>query len=210
MRGATNCPRPVAGRVLRDARSGEFVPLPCKTWGCSVCGPAKAYRLGLLAVAARPERFITLTRVGTELDEVHERLKTLSKALRRAGKGWEYLAVPEVHQNGSWHLHLLQKGDFIPQAMLSERAEAAGMGYVVDIRRIRGAAGEVPRYLCKYLTKQTASAEIGASKHRKRYRTSRGFWPGGRRELEAQVFGSSHRSTWAVDLSPDGTLGRCS
>jgi hypothetical protein len=85
------------------------------------------------------------------------------------------------------------------------------MGYVVDIRAIRGAAGEVPRYLCKYLTKQTASGEIGASKHRKRYRVSRGFWPGGRQELERQVFGrSASSSRWSVVGAPDGTLGRCS
>lgn len=197
MRRATNCPRPVVGRVLRESASGELWPLPCNTWGCSVCGPAKAYRLGVLAAAASPQRFITLSKVGSDLEIVHERLKTLSKALRRAGYGWEYLSVPEVHENGFWHLHLLQRGDFIPQRVLSARADSAGMGYVVDIRRIRGGA-EVPRYLTKYLTKQTLSAGIGASKHRKRYRTSRGFWPGGREACELKAFGPG-RSAWSVE-----------
>lgn len=197
MRTTTSCPRPVADRVLRDDRTGTLLPLPCGTWGCRVCGPAKAHRLGRLAAGAEPQRFVTLSRVGPDLETVHRRLQTLSQALRRSGYGWEYLSVPEVHQNGFWHLHLLQRGDFIPQRILSQRAESAGMGYVVDIRRIRGGA-EVPQYLCKYLTKQALSAEIGASKTRKRYRTSRGFWPGGRAAVEAKVFGPS-RSSWSIE-----------
>lgn len=195
MRSASGCPRPVAGRVLVNEQTGEWFPLPCNTWGCRVCGPAKAYRLGVLAAAASPERFITLSRVGPTLDTVHERLRTLSKALRRRGYGWEYLAVPEIHRNGFWHLHLLQKGDFIPQRVLSERAESAGMGFVVDIRRIRGSS-EVPKYLCKYLTKDALSREIERSPRSKRFRTSRGFWPGGLREHTAATWGSS--SPWSV------------
>lgn len=196
MRSPGGCPRPVAGRMLVNGCTGEFLPLPCGTWSCPVCGPAKAFRLGVLAGAARPQRFVTLSRVGPDLQVVHQRLKTLSKALRRSGYGWEYLAVPEVHQNGFWHLHLLQKGDFIPQQVLSHRAESAGMGRVVDIRRISDGQ-EVPKYLCKYLTKQTLSAEIARSKKSKRFRTSRGFWPGGYREHKAAVWGSS--SPWKIE-----------
>ena len=196
MRIATTCPRPIPDLFLHDPHSGANLPVPCNTWGCSVCGPAKAHRLGLLAAAAEPERFVTLSRVGPDLETVHRRLQILSRALRRAGWGWEYLAVPEVHQNGSWHLHLLQRGDYIPQRKLSERAASAGMGYVVDIRRIRGGS-EVPKYLCKYLTKQTLSAGMEASRKRKRYRTSRGFWPGGREACELKAFGP-RSSSWSV------------
>lgn len=171
--------------------------MACNTWGCSVCGPARAHKLGLVAAAAEPQRFVTLSRVGPDLETVHRRLQILSRALRRSGWGWEYLAVPEVHQNGFWHLHLLQRGDYIPQGQLSKRAESAGMGYVVDIRRI-GAAGEVAPYLCKYLTKQTLSAGISASKMRNRYRTSRGFWPGGREACELKAFGP-RCSSWSVE-----------
>lgn len=171
--------------------------MPCNTWGCEVCGPAKAHRLGLLAAAARPERFVTLSAAGRDLSEVYRGLQTLSQALRRRGYGWEYLSVPELHQNGSWHLHLLHRGDFIPQRVLSARADSAGMGYVVDIRRIENRGQEVPRYLCKYLTKQTPSAEIGASKFTKRYRTSRLFWPGGRDRVAARAFGTP--SPWTVE-----------
>lgn len=183
--------------MLLDGRTGDILPLPCKTWGCPTCGPAKAHRLGLLAAAAEPERFITLSKVGPDLETVYRRLQTLSQSLRRAGYGWEYLTVPEVHRNGFWHLHLLHRGDFIPQKVLSARADSAGMGYVVDIRKIHG-AGEVPKYLCKYLTKQTLSARISRSKTSKRYRTSRGFWPGGRAAVEDRAFGPRTSSSWSV------------
>ncbi len=195
MRSASGCSRPVAGRVLYNPSTGEFLPLPCNTWGCSVCGPAKAHRVGVLAARARPERFVTLSKVGSDLETVSWRLKTLSKSLRRSGKAWEYLAVPEVHQNGFWHLHLLQKGDFIPQRELSRRAASAGMGSVVWIERVQGEE-QVSSYLCKYLTKDLLDREISRSRRSKRFRTSRGFWPGGLREHSAAVWGSS--SPWSV------------
>ncbi len=196
MRSTSACPRPVTGRVLVNDQTSDVLPLACNTWGCSVCGPAKAHRLGVLAAAAGPERFITLSKVGPNLEAVHERLKTLSKALRRSGMGWEYLAVPERHKNGSWHLHLLQKGSYIPQRQLSRRAASSGMGRVVHIQRVGTEGLEVPKYLCKYLTKDALAEELRESKFRKRFRTSRGFWPGGLREHSAAVWGSS--SPWSV------------
>lgn len=197
MRGPGSCPRPVAGRVLVNGSTGEFLPLPCGTWGCSSCGPAKAHRLGVLAAAAAPQRFITLSKVGPDLDSVYRGLQTLSQALRRSGYGWEYLTVPEVHQNGFWHLHLLQKGSYIPQKVLSERAESAGMGRVVDIRRIQD-RDEVPLYLCKYLTKQTLAAGIERGKKSKRFRTSRGFWPGGYQQHKTATWPTSS-SLWRIE-----------
>ncbi len=195
MRSVSGCPRPVAGRVLVNDRTSDLLPLPCNTWGCSVCGPAKAHRLGVLAASARPERFVTLSKVGPDLETVSRRLITLSQSLRRAGHTWEYLAVPEVHQNGFWHLHVLQKGSFLPQRELSRRAASAGMGRVVWIERVQGQE-QVSNYLCKYLTKDLLSEQIQRSPRSKRFRTSRGFWPGGLREHSAAVWGIS--SPWSV------------
>lgn len=202
MRSASNCPRPVLGKALYNHVAGELLPLPCGMWSCPVCGPGKAHRLGLLAAAAAPERFVTLSRVGPDLKTVHERLKTLSKSLRRSGKGWEYLAVPEIHQNGSWHLHLLQRGDFVPQRELSRRADSAGMGRVVHIQRVKGGRHEISAYLCKYLTKQTLTAEIGRQKGSRRFRTSRNFWPGGLEAVRSRAFGISSTSWSVEDVGP--------
>lgn len=180
--------------------------MPCGSWTCSKCGPAKVYRLSRLVAAADAERFVTLSKVGPDLQTVYRRLQTLSQALRRRGYTWEYLAVPERHQNGSWHLHLIQRGDYIPQKVLSERAESAGMGRVVHIRKIQEPK-QAARYLVKYMSKEILSP---AFKHTRRYRTSRGFWPGGRAAVEDRAFGAPGGG-WAV-LQPQDPkqIGKCS
>ena len=200
MRTATNCPRPVRGRALYNPNSGEILPVPCNTWACSICGPAKASRLGMLAAAAEPQRFITLSKAGPDPRTAYRRLTVLSRGLRRAGKGWEYLAVPEAHRNGSWHLHVLQRGDYIPQRELSRRADSAGMGRVCWIEGIQNSGEAVPRYLVKYITKELPDG-VNRSKSAKRYGASRGFWPGGLEEHRRNTF--SEPSPWEiVDAGP--------
>jgi hypothetical protein len=191
MPAATNCPRPVKGRGFFNPQTGEVRRIPCSSWSCPVCGPAKAYRLGLLAAYARPDRFITLSRAGTTPPEAFRRLKTLCKSLRRARKGIEYLAVVERHQNGFWHLHVLQRGDFIPQRELSARASSAGMGSVVWIERVGGDPHQVAKYLVKYVTKDAGDLPKGT----RRYATSRGFWPNGKASVEAMAFGAPRRAS---------------
>ncbi len=194
----TSCPRPVVGRAFFNWSTGEMRAMPCGSWRCHVCAPAKAHRLGMLAAAARPQRFITLSRVGDDLQDAHTRLSVLSKALRRAGRQWEYLSVPERHQNGSWHLHLLQRGSYVPQRELSRRAASAGMGSVVWISAIRE-PGQVARYLVKYMSKGDPDDYPRGTR---RYRTSRAFWPGGRSAVEALAFPASRadgaEARWSI------------
>lgn len=194
----TNCPEPVRGRAFFAPETGETRPIPCDRWRCTVCGPAKAYRLGLLAAAAEPERFITLSRAGPTPSEALRRLSVLSKSLRRAGLGFEYLAVLERHRNGFWHLHALQRGSYIPQRDLSRRASSAGMGSVVYIERVRGGCEELRKYLVKYLAKELDDLPPGT----RRYSTSQGFWPGGKAAVEKRVFGSPREDagggSWSV------------
>jgi hypothetical protein len=195
---STNCPNPVPGRGFVNLETGEARAMPCDKWGCRVCGRAKAYRLGLTAAAAEPERFITLSRAGTTSSQALSRLRTLSQSLRRSGKGWEYLAAVERHRNGFWHLHVLARGSYIPQPELSRRASAAGMGSVVWIERIKGDREKVAAYLVKYLAKEMADLPPRT----RRYATSRGFWPGGKAEVERKAFGrganTSSGERWAV------------
>ena len=193
MPGSTNCPNPVRGRAFFDPATGEMRPIPCGSWRCGTCGPAKAYRLGLVAAAAEPERFITLSGVSPDLHGVYERLKTLSKSLRRAGRTFEYLAAPEPHQSAVWHLHLLQRGSYIPQRELSRRASSAGMGSVVWISAVREPE-HVARYLVKYMVKGDPDAW---PKGTRRYRTSRSFYPDGKAAAERLAFGRS------ADADPD-------
>ncbi len=180
--------------------------MPCGRWSCSVCGASKRWRLAKLAVVARPERWVTLSKSGNTPKEAYRRLTTLSQSIRRSGKAWEYLAAPERHRNGSWHLHLLQRGDYIPQGELSSRAESAGMGKVTWIQRVKG-PDHVAAYLVKYMSKSDPDMPSGT----RRFSTSRKFWPGGRKACEIEAFGESDASWSAVLLgsseitSEDGT-----
>lgn len=194
----TTCPNPVRGRGFVNLATGEARHIPCDRWDCKVCGRAKAYRLGLTAAAADPERFVTLSRAGNTSTEALRRLRTLSQAIRRTGKGWEYLAAVERHRNGFWHLHLLQRGSYIPQRELSRRAASAGMGSVVFVQKIEGGQERVAAYLVKYLAKEMKDLPKGT----RRYAASRGFWPGGKAAVELRAFGRDPRrgegERWAV------------
>ena len=184
---ATRCPNPVIGRALFNPTTGEMRAIRCDSWRCGVCAPAKAHRLGLVAAAAEPQRFITLSKVGNCLQDCVSRLTVLSKSLRRAGHTWEYLAVPEPHQRAGWHLHLLQRGSYLPQRELSRRAASAGMGSVVWIEAIQEPE-HVARYLVKYMAKTDPEHFPPGTR---RYRSSRSFYPSGKVEAERLAFGAS-------------------
>ncbi len=194
---ASKCPSPVFGKALMNAKTNDLLPLPCGRWTCPCCGPAKSWRLGSLAAATGPERWITLTRVSEDVRGAYKRLTELSRLLRRRGYTWEYLAVPERHKNGTYHLHLLQKGSYIPQRVLSQLAERAGMGRWVWIKAIPQEdpqnAQKVAKYLVKYMTKDPEKLPPGVN----RYSQSRGFWGmGGKTAFEARAFSSG--GDWGV------------
>lgn len=135
------------------------IPARCKSWRCAYCAPLNAFKVGLLAEVGKPERFITLTRAPSEKSALSLAFAHAVQALRRRGYAFQYLAVPELHKNGLPHLHILQRGDFIPHSVVSEVWEVATQGYyhgqgsfVVDIRQVESTDDAVS-YVTKYMTK---------------------------------------------------------
>lgn len=160
--------------------SGLSVPMSCGRYSCEFCGPRRVAVWRDVIELASPERFITLSRVGATLVEVGRVGTVLVRRLRRLGYKFEYLATFEQHKNRWFHIHMLQKGDYIPQTVLSDALRTAthGFSWVVDIRRCNGAAAG---YVTKYVTKALALSEVGsrpdgtrARPNRVRY--SRGFF----------------------------------
>jgi hypothetical protein len=152
--------------------TGETVPMLCGKYNCKYCGPRRVEMWRSLIELAEPERFITLTGVGRTLAEVGRVATTLVQRLRRNGYQFEYCMTFERHRNGSFHIHMLQKGDYIPQKVLSDclRTATHGTSYVVDIRRCKaGTAG----YVTKYCTKLLAESEIGTRRDGTRARVNR-------------------------------------
>lgn len=154
------CPDPWAVlHVFFNPKTKQTFPARCNRWDCFSCAKLNYYKVDKLAAAGNPERFITLTRAGTSPEEIRINLQNLIRGLRRQGLVFEYFGVNELHENGQAHLHLFQRGDFIPQELLSEMWERYTAGsyqgagsFVVDIRKIQDNQN-VKGYLLKYLKK---------------------------------------------------------
>jgi len=146
-------------RVHRESRRWVDVPLSCKTWGCAKCGP----RLGRLwlrrIIAGNPERCMTLSchtkRFLTPRDAALKMKAAFEVLVRRSRATFgvfEYTAVWELFKNGYPHLHILQKGTYLPQKWLSRQWDSLGVGYIVNIKKVhntRQCSGYVAKYLLK-------------------------------------------------------------
>lgn len=165
--------------------------MQCGHYACLYCGPRKVATWRSVIEQAKPERFITLTRVGFTLKEVGRVATVVAKRLRRKGYEFQYFLTFERHKDPKvgFHIHMLQKGDFIPQHELSAALKSAthGRSYVTNIKAAKGA---VAGYVTKYITKALAGSEMGrkddgtrARPNRVRY--SKGFFGAPTKEIRA-------------------------
>jgi hypothetical protein len=154
------CPR--VGFDVVDLVSGQRFPGGCHTYECGFCGPRVAWGWGQLAAASRPERLLTLTQAPGDWSTCREAVKNLMHALRRRGlRCWLFWAVePNPRRTGN-HIHALQHGDYIPQALLQRL-----WGHVVHIEAVKTEQeqqGRTAFYVIKgaasahYVTKGTAA-----------------------------------------------------
>lgn len=127
-----------------------------------------------------PERLITLTcdhkRFRNPYEAMDHMLKAWPKLLtliRKKFGSFEYLKVWELHKSGYPHIHMMQRGKFIPQKWLSAAWDRLGCGSIVDIRKIykQDCAG---KYLVKYLGK--SFAELSSLWYRKRLISKSNGW----------------------------------
>jgi hypothetical protein len=148
----------------------------------------------MLAEAGKPQRFITLTRAPGEKGALTLAFAHAVQALRRKGFRFEYLAVPELHKNGLPHLHILQRGDFIQQSVVSEVWEVAtrpwfhGQGsFIVDIRAV-AKTDDAIAYVTKYMTKGAGD------KSKKGWEALAARYPGMRHYRRSRQWGDIPRS----------------
>jgi hypothetical protein len=200
---------------LINTETGESIPMRCNRYDCQYCGPRKVSEWRGLIEMAQPERFVTLTRVGGSLADVSRVTEIVVRRLRRGakqrgkGRSWQvlrpayefdYLAVYEQHKNSAngYHIHMLQKGDYIPKQEISEALMSAthGKSYITDVKRIKD--DKVAGYVTKYMTKTLMQSEIGykpdgTPARTRRIRYSRNFFPAQigtmRDDLRAQWLG---------------------
>ena len=182
--------------------TGEMRPVPCRRLRCPWCIVAAAWRRSLAIAYARPERLITLTLVGDSWSEVRPRLYRLRHELVQELGEVEWVWTVERNPRGTGHhVHAWQRGDFLPQARLSEMARRRGMGERVDIRRWKG-GGESYALKEAYAVKDALAAEGFLAMNGGRLtHQSRRFFGGPVREVEKSAVAAKlgeNRSTWVV------------
>lgn len=172
LRSRAQCGRGAVIVAEADGSRITIVPTRCKTWFCPHCGPILARLWGDRIAHAKPERFITLTadpnrwpRPDLAYDAIREAWPKLVRLIRQRIGPFEYALVWELHASGYPHLHVCQRGSYIPQKWLSAQWDALGIGSIVDIRSIsthRGAA----RYATKYMLKTVTTTAKAFTLHR--------------------------------------------
>lgn len=101
-------------------------------------------------------RFVTLTSSPESKNFIQQDLRRLIMRLRRKGILSDYIRVVEKTKSGLEHVHMIYRGGFIPQRVLSELWSEIHQAPIVDIRSVkasgrqqRGAAGELAKYMAK-------------------------------------------------------------
>jgi len=151
------------GSILGQNReTGEIavVPLCCKSWACPDCAKRLARLWAKRAAEAKPERFLTITADPARSTSPHDAYLKMKKAFqqfvakwRRRKKVFEYLAIWELQKSGWPHLHVLQKGHYVPIAYIRAWFDKADIGTIDDIRRV-----QPPENAAAYVVKYTGKA----------------------------------------------------
>jgi len=100
-------------------------------------------------------RFITLTssRLSPAGSEGLQRSwRKLYMRLKRRGLLIDYIRVPEVGKGGMLHLHVIFRGSYIHQRLLSRYWEEIHTSPIVDIRAVR--KDRLASYMAKYMSKE--------------------------------------------------------
>lgn len=134
--------------------TGAFHPMRCKRHRCGFCGPLNANLVSLALAHANPERAITFTLAGEKWQQRRNRMKRLRHSITREGYATEWAWHVEPNPRGTGHhVHVLQRGDYIPAAHLRSMARTEGFGSRARIEKLRDKHGAAI-----YNTKMLASA----------------------------------------------------
>lgn len=102
-------------------------------------------------------RFLTLTSSNESPASCQRDFRALYMRLKRRGLMKGYIKVPELSKNGKQHLHVLFRGEYIDQKLISEWWSELHKAKVVDIRAVRHGRSPkaIANYMAKYMSKAT-------------------------------------------------------
>jgi len=103
-------------------------------------------------------RFLTLTSSLEAPDDIQRSWRKLYMRMLRRGLITGYIKVPELTSGGKNHLHILFRGSYVSQKLLSRWWGEIHKSPVVDIRSYRPFGGKkgVASYMAKYMSKESA------------------------------------------------------
>lgn len=173
----------LAGYVVCDRLTGEFWPADCDSGVCPTCGINRArVRARLITERCKQAdhpRFVTLTKAPADWQQRRGQVRDLARRLRGDGIRCEWIWTTEAgSKTGMVHCHLIQVGDYIPQAHL----EDAWGGRRVDVRAAETRHGE---YISKSASRianyvgKTAESDLDAAldlNGGRLHHWSRGWW----------------------------------
>lgn len=155
-----NCGTWCATAQLEDG-SYVAVPLTCRQWDCSTCGPRLKRRLTRRLEYARPTLFITLTTSLRTKPTPDEAFHVANAAIAILFKRWkrrfpdapfEYFLVWERTKAGWPHAHILLKAPRVSKHWLSNQWRQLTGSYIIDLQPV-SSNQHAARYLAKYLAK---------------------------------------------------------
>lgn len=100
-------------------------------------------------------RFLTLTSSKNSPDTCQRSFRALYMRLKRRGLIQGYIKVPEASKNGKQHLHILFRGSYLEQALISHWWQEIHHAKIIDIRRVwantnkRKLASDMASYMAK-------------------------------------------------------------
>lgn len=165
----------VFGRNSEQKKALLFNPR-CKQWDCPYCAEHnKTYWIhqamrGTLLITSegREVQFVTVTSRAyatpyTSLYFFRQNWPKLSRRMKYktnlwrdyAGKDWAYFLVPERHQSGVLHAHILAATHISSEKIWKTAAWQTGFGYIIDVDEMI-TPKKAAFYVSKYLTKQIA------------------------------------------------------
>ena len=124
-------------------------------------------------------RILTLTSSDEAVKQkydIHRHYRALVMRLRRRWGRYEYLGVKEKKGDRT-HLHLVFRGKYMEQALISAMWADLHKSPVVDIRQVTRVKGGA-RYLAKYLAKATIDEETGELKYNRYWASYNWVFPG--------------------------------
>ncbi len=111
-------------------------PASCEAYSCAICGPRKAVTTAAVMTWAMRTadrcRLVTLTLAPEPWQARRQKARLLAYDLRAMGYDWQWGWTTERNPRGTgFHLHGIQHGSRVPQALLQET-----WGSIVDIRAV--------------------------------------------------------------------------